>query len=244
MNVLDLFSGIGGFSLGLERAGMTTVAFCEIEEYPRKVLAKHWPNVPIYEDVRDVTAERLRADGISIDTISAGFPCQPYSVAGHRRGSDDPRDMVSPMLRLVKEIEPAWFMGENTQGFIDTGLDAMCDELEQLGYSTRTCSLPSCVAGLPTMERHVWIIATTSSKRLERFWEITMQIIEDGTKEFQGSDPRGFNRWNLSKTRVCGVGERISDRSHRLKALGNAVPPRIPEIIGRAIMEIERDHQN
>src|SRR5689334_5810364 len=81
MNVLDLFSGIGGFSLGLERAGMRTVAFCEIEPYARAVLAKHWPGVPCYTDVRELTAERHRADGISVDVICGGFPCQDLSLA-------------------------------------------------------------------------------------------------------------------------------------------------------------------
>ena len=91
LKVLDLFSGIGGFSLGLERAGFETVAFCEIEEYPRKVLKKHWPDVPIYEDVRDVTAERLRADGIFPDVITGGFPCQDISLAGKQAGIDGER---------------------------------------------------------------------------------------------------------------------------------------------------------
>lgn len=83
LQLLDLFSGIGGFSLGLERTGgFETVAFCEIEEFPRKILAKHWPEVPIYGDIRELTAARLRADGIAIDAIAAGFPCQDISTAG------------------------------------------------------------------------------------------------------------------------------------------------------------------
>ena len=87
MRVLDLFSGIGGFSLGLERAGMETVAFCEIEEYPRKVLAKHWPDIPIYQDVRELTGDRLRQDGITdIDVLCGGFPCQDISLAGNQAG--------------------------------------------------------------------------------------------------------------------------------------------------------------
>ncbi|MCP4974599.1 MAG: DNA cytosine methyltransferase, partial [Maribacter sp.] len=86
MKVLDLFSGIGGFSLGLERAGMKTVAFCEIEEYPRKVLNKHWPDVPIYKDVRSLNYERLKSDGIFPDVICGGFPCQDISVAGNQAG--------------------------------------------------------------------------------------------------------------------------------------------------------------
>ena len=93
MRVLDLFSGIGGFSLGLERAGMTTVAFCEYEDFPRRVLAKHWPNVPCYPDVRTLTKEQLAADGITADLICGGYPCQPFSHAGKRGGDEDDRHL-------------------------------------------------------------------------------------------------------------------------------------------------------
>lgn len=233
MRVLDLFSGIGGFSLGLERAGMTTVAFCEIDPFCRAVLKKHWPNVPIFEDVRTLTNEQTGP----VDLVCGGFPCQPFSVAGHRKGHEDSRNMVQPMLGIVQATKPAWFVGENVEGFIDIGLDSLCSELGSFGYSTRAISLPACAVGLPTMERHLWIIATTSSERLERFWEITIQAIEDGTKEFQGSDPRGSDRWDLPEARLCGVGERIPRRMDRLRALGNAVDPEIPELLGRAILE-------
>lgn len=231
MRVLDLFSGIGGFSLGLERAGMQPVAFCESNEFCRTVLRKHWPEIPTFEDVRTLT----RAQVGTVDLVCGGFPCQPFSVAGHRKGHADARNMVPQLLRLVRETEPAWFVGENVEGFIGVGLDALCDALESYGYTPRAISLPACAVGLPTMERHVWIVATTSSKRLERFWEITVQAIEDGTKKFQGSDPRGSDRWDLPEARLCGVGERFPRRVDRLRALGNAVDPAIPELLGRAI---------
>jgi len=237
VRVLDLFSGIGGFSLGLERSGMETVAFCEIDPFCQKVLRKHWPGVPVYNDAKELTNEQLKTDGITADVICGGFPCQPYSVAGFREGASDTRDMLPAMLRLTEEIKPTWFIGENVTGFIDIGLDAMCDDLEGYGYTTETFDIPSCVVGVPTMERHLWIVATTSGKRLKRFREVTFQIIEDGTEKLQGSDSRGYERWNLSASRVCGVGERVPDRVDRLKSLGNAVVPKIPEIIGRAIME-------
>lgn len=233
MRVLDLFSGIGGFSLGLERAGMTTVAFCEIDPFCREVLRKHWPNAPIFDDVRTLTNEQTG----SVDLVCGGFPCQPFSIAGHRKGHEDTRNMVQPMLEIVRASEPAWFVGENVEGFVDLGLDALCTALGSLGYATRVISLPACAVGLPSMERHLWIVATTSSERLERFWEIAVQAIEDGTKEFQGSDPRGSDRWDLPEARLCGVGERISRRVDRLRALGNAVDPHIPELLGRAIMQ-------
>lgn len=231
MRVLDLFSGIGGFSLGLERAGMRIVAFCESDPFCQRVLAKHWPDVPCHPDVRTI-------DPPAADVICAGFPCQPYSRAGLRAGASDPRDMVGPMLGLVERVKPAWFIGENTEGFVDIGLDALCVDLERAGYHSWTISLPACAVGLPTMERHVWIIAAASSQRLQRCGEIAVSLIEDGAKELQGSDPRGLDRWHLPTARLCGVGERLPNRLDRLKALGNAVDPHVPEIIGRAIMRV------
>jgi len=106
VKVLDLFSGIGGFSLGLERSGMETVAFCEIEKFPQQVLKKHWPEVPIYEDVRKITAEQLRKDGIgTIDVVCGGFPCQPFSQAGKQDGFADDRDLWPEMFRIT-ELSP------------------------------------------------------------------------------------------------------------------------------------------
>lgn len=233
---LDLFSGIGGFSLGLERAGFNTIAFCEVDPFCRKVLKKHWPDVHCYEDIRELDGSEIRAD-----IITGGFPCQPFSRANYkRRGSADKRELSGEMLRLVDEIKPAFVVGENTEGFIDFGLAPLCDAMEKIDYHAEVFSIPACAYGLPTMERHVWIIATPSSERSQRIREITIQIIEDGTKEFQGSDTRIPDRWYLPKARVHRVGERIPNRMDRSKSLGNAVDPIMPEIIGRAIMEAEK----
>ena len=105
---LDLFSGIGGFSLGLEATGgFETMAFCDIEEYPRQVLQKHWPHVKQYKDIKELNYERLKADGIdSIDIITGGYPCQPFSVAGRKKGEEDPRHLWPEYFRLVKECRP------------------------------------------------------------------------------------------------------------------------------------------
>jgi DNA (cytosine-5)-methyltransferase 1 len=235
LNVLDLFSGIGGFSLGLERAGMRTVAFCECNSYCQAVLGKHWPGVPCFSDVRTLGREQIAGLG-PIGLVCGGYPCQPYSVAGRRGGTDDPRDMAPQMLRIVRESQPAWVVAENVEGHIDLGLDAMCDGLEREGYSVWPVGIPAAACGLPTMEWHLWIVASTSSQRLQRCGEITVQALEDGAQEFQGSDPRGADRWHLPEARLCRVGERLPGRLDRIKSLGNAVPPQIPEIIGRAIM--------
>ena len=161
MNHLDLFSGIGGFSLGLERTGgFKTVAFCEIEDYPRKVLAKHWPDVRQYEDIKKLTYETLRSDGIGpVDIITGGYPCQPFSNAGKKRGESDPRHLWPEMFRIIKECRPTWVVGENVSGHIKLGLDAVLSDLESQGYGTRTFSVSASSVGANHKRERVWILA-------------------------------------------------------------------------------------
>lgn len=160
MNVLDLFSGIGGFSLGLERAGMRTVAFCEIEPFCRAVLAKHWPGVPCYDDVRTLTATRLAADGIgAVDVICGGYPCQPFSHAGKQRGEQDPRHLWPEMRRLVGEVRPAWVVAENVVGHVTLGLDQVLSDLEADGYAGRAIVVPAAAVNAPHIRQRVWIVA-------------------------------------------------------------------------------------
>lgn len=114
MKVLDLFSGIGGFSLGLERAGFETVAFCEIDKYAQQVLNKHWPKVKLYEDVREITADRLLRDGIRLDIITGGFPCQDISLAGKQKGIQGERSgLWSEVARIISEVRPRYAIMEN-----------------------------------------------------------------------------------------------------------------------------------
>lgn len=165
MNVLDLFSGIGGFSLGLHRAGMNTVAFCEIEPYPQAVLRKNFPGVPIYDDVRTVTAERLHADGIdTVDLICGGFPCQPFSVAGQQRGKDDDRHLWPEMFRIISETKPTWVIGENVTGFVSMALCEVSADLESIGYEVQPFIIPACAVNAHHRRDRVWVVA--HSKRI------------------------------------------------------------------------------
>lgn len=163
--VLDLFSGIGGFSLGLERTGgFKTVAFCEIEEYPRKVLAKHWPEVPIYEDVRELTADRLRADGINPDCITGGFPCQDISVAGKGAGIEGERSgLWSEIARLTSELRPRIVILENVAALLGRGLGRVLGDLSEIGYDAEWHCIPASYAGAPHRRDRIWIIAYPSS---------------------------------------------------------------------------------
>jgi len=166
MNILDLFSGIGGFSLGLERAGMKTVAFCEADKKAQLVLKKHWPEVLIYDDIRTLEPSSFWLDGIpEIDLICGGFPCQPWSVAGKRRGHTDDRDLWPEMLRVIREVKPRWVIGENVQGFIhhEMGLGRTVSDLEKEGYETRVFNIPACAVQAPHERKRVWIVAHNES---------------------------------------------------------------------------------
>ena len=158
---LDLFSGIGGFSLGLEATGgFETKAFCDIEEYPRQVLQKHWPHVKQYKDIKELTYDKLKADGIdSIDIITGGYPCQPFSVAGKQKGVEDPRHLWPEYFRLVKECRPTWVIGENVSGHIKLGLDSVIEDLESENYSVRPFSISASSIGANHQRERIWIMA-------------------------------------------------------------------------------------
>tara|TARA_R110000824_G_scaffold36683_2_gene113690 strand:+ start:69 stop:953 length:885 start_codon:yes stop_codon:yes gene_type:complete len=165
MRVLDLFSGIGGFSLGLEACGMTTAAFCERDEFCTKILNKHWPDVPVHSDVRKLDGTKYAG---SIDVVCGGFPCQPFSVAGQQRGKDDDRHLWPEMLRVISESKPRWVIGENVSGFVRMALDDVSLDLENEGYTVRTFVLPACAADAKHRRDRVFIVGYASSKHRGR----------------------------------------------------------------------------
>ena len=281
MKVLDLFSGIGGFSIGLEKAGFETVAFCEIEDYPRAVLRKHWPDTPIYRDVKQLTGEQLRADGIVPDVIVGGYPCQPFSVAGRQRGEKDERHLWPEVHRLIRELRPRWVICENVSGHIKLGLDEVLSTLEAEGYTVWPFIIPACSVDAPHKRDRVWIVANTtgdyagrasrqdeSASREERIQqrnehriigqsgEVCAAMADSSAQRLQGrtEEPvygvgdlpgeleRGGSDFGNGWPPEPNVGRMVnglSARSHRIKALGNAVVPQIPEIIGQVIMQYE-----
>src|SRR5690606_20373616 len=170
--MLDLFSGIGGMSLAAEWAGIETVAFCEIEPYCQQVLKKHWPHIPIYDDVRQLTRERLEKDGAidderTIDIVAGGYPCQPFSVAGKRRGAEDDRHLWPEMFRLVRELRPTWVLGENVAGHVSLGLDDVLSDLESEGYKTKASINPAAAVGAQHRRDRDFIVAYDSTIRLQ-----------------------------------------------------------------------------
>ena len=177
LKILDLFSGLGGFSLGLERTGcFKTTAFCDNNKYSRLLLQKHWKGVKIYNDVREINKEQLESDGIQFpDVITGGFPCQPFSVAGKQKGTSDDRHLWPEMFRIIKEFTPRWIIGENVKGLtnIEKGMvfESVCTDLEGEGYEVRAFNIPAAGVGAPHRRERIWIVASLEdSRRSLRSW--------------------------------------------------------------------------
>ena len=177
LKILDLFSGLGGFSLGLERTGcFKTTAFCDNNKYSRLLLQKHWKGIKIYNDVREINKEQLESDGIQFpDGITGGFPCQPFSVAGKQKGTSDDRHLWPEMFRIVKEFTPRWVIGENVRGIISiqNGMvfENVCTDLEGEGYEVRAFNIPAAGVGAPHRRERIWIVASLEdSRRSLRSW--------------------------------------------------------------------------
>lgn len=169
MRVLSLFSGIGGFDIGLERAGMRTVAFCEFEPYCQAVLKRHWPEVPIYDDVRTLSADTLQRDGVwPIDVVAGGFPCQDLSFAGKRAGIKGERSgLWSEFARLIGEVRPRFAIMENVPGLLSAGHGRVLGDLAALGYDAVWDCVPASAVGAPHRRDRVWIVAHAPSERRE-----------------------------------------------------------------------------
>ena len=284
MKVLDLFSGIGGFSLGLERAGMETIAFCEFDEHARKVLAKHWPEVPIHKDVRELDGKQYRG---TVDVVCGGFPCQDLSVAGKKAGFGGERSsLYREMLRIIGECGPRYAIFENVTGLLtgESGrwFGQFLYDLAQIGYDAEWHCISASELGAHHHRDRVWIIAYPSDNRRdggslhrkERDSRPPKGILKgsgilaesgsvrikaglagsiEGKEGYSGitnhlryevrgaRERKGVEFWHTEPC-VGRVANGVASRSHRLKALGNAVVPQIPQIIGRAIMEYENEN--
>ncbi len=327
MNHLDLFSGIGGFALAAEWCGITTIGFSEIDPYACAVLKERWPKIKNYGDVRQITRETLVERP---DLITGGFPCQPFSTAGKRRGKEDDRFLWPELLRVIKEFRPTWVLGENVAGFVNMELDSAAADLASEGYEVQPVVIPACAVNAPHRRDRVWIIAHTehpgfdatkksegSAKRndlnaprsyaveqlagrtgksvssdascqgnhaLSKSGVLTehcddrilvadahggrseeQQLPSEGnqqcdqpTPDAQGAGLQGCNNgswqeqfwrgypfehwrnsnWFEAATGLCGMGNGLPARTHRIKALGNAIVPQVAYEILKKIKTI------
>lgn len=222
----SLFAGIGGFDLGLERAGMTCQWQVEIEDYPTKILEKHWPEVHRERDIKECSGSNLEP----VDLICGGFPCQDISVAGTGAGLAGERSgLWHEMHRIISDIRPRWVVVENVAALLSRGMDVVLRDLSQIGYDCEWHIIPASAVNAPHRRERVWIIANANvvgtQIQIERE-QPAKQVLER------------FGWWEAEPS-VGRVAHGISRRVDRLKGLGNAVVPQIVELIGRRIMEIE-----
>jgi len=248
MHVLDLFSGIGGFSLGLERAGMETVAFCEIDPHARAVLAAHWPGVKIYDDVQWVSRHALARDLVPTpNVICGGFPCQDASFGqtqwGKRVGIEGERTgLWRHIARLADEIRPDALVLENVTGLLSVGWGRVLGDLAAIGYDAEWDRFPAFALGLPHRRDRLWAVAYPGGSRLSRHNK-GQGVLKSAAAALAQHGDGAAGAWralvsNLDAVRG-GDGLSVAMERRRVHALGNAVVPQIPEIIGRAILAAE-----
>jgi len=272
MNHLDLFSGIGGFAYAVDQVwpGSNHV-FCDNDKFCQEVIKKHWPNSDIYDDIRGITFNTIsnehipqggqvsEKDGVSkvgrqtLDTwrvsgavgfLTGGFPCQPFSTAGKRRGTEDDRYLWPEMFRVIQLTTPTWIIGENVGGFVTWNeglvLEKVCTDLENEGYEVQPFIIPACSVNAPHRRDRVWIVAHRNNPGSRT---PPSEIVTNGKANSQerkhpqlGSSRPNWNQdWLEVATRLCRMDDGLPRRVDRLKALGNAIVPQVAIEIMKAI---------
>lgn len=187
---LSLFSGIGGLDLAAEWAGFTTVGQCEWAEYPSKILAQHWPDVPRWGDIHELTKESFydKTNLHTVTLISGGAPCQPFSLAGKRRGQEDDRYLWPEMLRVIREIVPTWVLFENVPGIVSLALDQVLTDLENEGYATQSYLIPACGVNAPHKRERLAVVAYAfdGSSAMRRHRELQNLDRDEGCWDHHG----------------------------------------------------------
>lgn len=238
MKVGSLFSGIGGLDLGLERAGMTIAWHSEIDPYACKVLKKHWPEVPNHGDIKNIDWRTVEP----VDVICGGYPCQPFSTAGKRRGTNDPRHLWPWVRDAISALRPRYAILENVRGHLSLGGLTVVGELAEIGYDAEWRVVSAAGLGAPHRRDRLIIVAYPNSARREHGNQ------ERGSQpttcqrnalfkqvEPSGRADRASSNW-LSEPSLGRVADGVPNRVDRLRGLGNAVVPQVAEYIGRLVM--------
>jgi DNA (cytosine-5)-methyltransferase 1 len=235
IKVLDLFSGIAGFSLGLERTGkFETVAFCEKEDFPKSVLSKHWPEVPIYEDVTTADFRHIEAVGL----VTAGFPCQDASFAGPGAGIAGERTRLFwHVLRAVRMVGQPKLLLENVAALLNRGMEVVLGALAQIGYDAEWHCIPSSYVGGWSKRDRVWIYANPNDEHGQGSVQGPILNQSDLSRKPSRMAERWPGRSNLPTPRFAGKSNAVSKRVDRTEAIGNSVDPTIPNIWGEVIIE-------
>ncbi|WP_373426013.1 DNA cytosine methyltransferase [Microbacterium sp. W4I20] len=248
MNVLSLFSGIGGIELGLERAGMTTVGQVEIDPWCRDVLAKHWPDVPQHEDVTTAPAWWLSQPRPAVHVVCGGFPCQPFSLGGKQKGMNDERWMWPAFEAVIRTVRPRYVLVENVSALVRDGRawGTVLADLHTLGFDAEWATLHASDFGAPTPRERVYLVAYPAGidgQPRDRMGESRIGRTPLAARGLSGLDAhsqrRAAREWLDREPRVDRLANGIPRQVDRLRGIGNAVVPAAAERIGRLMIEHE-----
>ena len=255
---IDLFSGIGGFALACRWAGIETIAFCEIEKYAQRVLRKNFPGIRIFEDVRQFPATEFREPFL----LTGGYPCQPFSQAGKRRGAEDDRHLWPSMFGIIRTSRPTWILAENVAGHVTLGLDEVLADLESEDYAVQPIIVPACAVDAPHRRDRVWILGNAKKRRNGRLCgrnenrELQISELGNASREIAFADSRRkqsgktnkskwssidfarLHRWS-AEPNVGRVAHGIPRRVDRLRGLGNGIVPQVAYEIIKAMIEAD-----
>ncbi len=250
MKHLDLFSGIGGFALAAQWAGIETVAFCEIDDFCGKVLNKNFSSIPIHKDIKTLDGR----DYAGIDIITGGYPCQPFSVAGSQKAQDDDRHLWPEMRRIIAQAKPTWVICENVYGHIALGLDSVLHDLESIGYACQPFVIPALAAGANHNRERVFVVAYAASNGCDESKATRSNEAADGYSEERknknsnherrcclraGVDWKSGTAWGWgAEPEPIRVDDGVPNRMDRNKSLGNAIVPQVAYEILRCIRDV------
>ena len=251
LTVGSLFSGIGGLDLGLERAGLEVIWQSEIDPYGCRVLKKHWPEVVNHGNIKDINW----GDVVRPDIICGGYPCQPFSTAGKRNGTDDPRHLWPWVREAISVLRPRYAILENVRGHVSLGLDIVLREMASIGYDAEWQIVSAASVGAPHRRDRVIIVAYPSEQSSnERGYgrnpgEIAeRQAVQKSVggsnslrtrKVFRGEESHAGRQWWATEPNVGRVANGVPNRVDRLRGLGNAVVPQVAELIGRMVIDYD-----